>query len=228
SPGDCLAQLGADRVAAGYKPPWSGLVPWESLSRRGKVNRLRRILGLASPKPRLADFRVDPDRAFLELVMAADSLMREKGPRLSKAELAASVESLSRRPGSRAARMAVALSEPRTASNPETWTRIVLLDAGLPRGIPNDRVEDPRGGTTRFIDVRVEGYRIGIEYQGGYHFEKAEVGYEDMVRREQLRELGWVMVEAGRRDGPDQSRLVRRVAIEIARIERLRLPSPQG
>jgi hypothetical protein len=165
--------------------------------------------------------------AFLEIIMVADALMRPGHGRfgaVSRADIAAGIELLGQRPGVAAARKAVALAEPNVASPPETWVRMVMLDAGLPRGIPNAPVRPRGGGSNRFLDVRVGTYAMGVEYQGAWHFEESGQARDDLERREQLRDLGIVIIEAKSEDLRDQRRLVGRVAREIARFEGLRLP----
>ncbi|MDR2378070.1 MAG: hypothetical protein LBD70_01395 [Bifidobacteriaceae bacterium] len=222
SVGDCLAQIAADRIPPGHRFPHGDRVAWDRLSPRGKASRLRAIIdGRNWP---LADFTSGPDKAFLSLVMVCDSLMRRGSPKFTKDDLAASVKALGARPGVRAARLAVELSEPGTDSNPETWVRLVLRDCGLPRGVVNRPVRDASGKIVRYEDVGLDKYPVGIEYQGHHHFESPEQVYQDMVRREQLRGLGRITIEVGARDLRDQTRLVRRAALELARLEGVRLP----
>ncbi|MDR0593141.1 MAG: DUF559 domain-containing protein [Bifidobacteriaceae bacterium] len=225
TPGDCLAQIACDTVAARYIPPNSRKVPWESLSRRGKVTRLRRILGLAKSPYQWTNFVVDPHLAFLELVMAADSLMRRANPLISKADLTASIAELGPRSGVRVLRRALARSEPGTDSNPETWMRLVLIDAGAPRGIVNQQVAVPNSDAPKLLDLRLRGYAAALEYQGAYHFETEEQRRRDMRRREELRSAGFVMIEVWNDDLRNQNRVVVRVAEEVARFEGVRLPA---
>ncbi|MDR2565881.1 MAG: hypothetical protein LBC97_07450 [Bifidobacteriaceae bacterium] len=225
-PGDWLAQLAANHLPSGYYFPPTRRQSWDKLGRHGRARRLRTILGLGGLPWPLADFTVEPHRSFAGLVMAADALMRGEAAWVTKADLLGSVESLGARPGVKTARLVVALAEPGTDSNPETWVRPVLRDCGLPRGMVNRPVKDGSGKIVRYEDLGLEHYPAGIEYQGRYHFESVDQFYADMERREQLRCLGHAMIEVGAKDLRDQHRLVRRVATELARIEGVKLPPP--
>ncbi|MDR1188657.1 MAG: hypothetical protein LBK95_14600 [Bifidobacteriaceae bacterium] len=224
SPADCLVELVASHLPADYCVPFAARRPWADLSVTGQRRRLRRILELDGQPWPLTRFTRSPDREFLNLIMVADGLMRRKNPIMSKQELERGLDALGRRPGIRGAQLVVSLAEPGTDSVPETWVRVVMRDAGLPRGIPNRPVRDESGVVVRSDDLGVEGYPMAVEYQGGYHFKDAEQAYLDMERREQLRSLGRTMIEVGYKDLPDQTRLIRRIATEIALFEGWRLP----
>jgi hypothetical protein len=173
----------------------------------------------------LTDFTAGLNSVFLDLVVVTDALTRRTARLVKSLEvLIADINALGARPGVRVARLALKHCAPDTDSCPETWVRLAMLDAGLPAGIPNVVVASSSGGPKRFIDVGLEGYKIGVEYHGVYHFESNEQAYEDMRRREQLRALGWTIIEACRDDLPNQFRLIQRIAAETARAEGVRLP----
>lgn len=79
----------------------------------------------------------------------------------------------------------------------ESWTRVLVLDAGLPRPATQVPVRLP-GGRLAYLDMGVEGYATGIEYDGEEHHTGGLNEAHDAERRRRLREAGWVTVVAGK------------------------------
>lgn len=78
----------------------------------------------------------------------------------------------------------------------ETRTRLVLIDAGLPRPQTQIRVLDEYGDFVARIDLGYDHLRVGIEYDGPQHWTDAEQRDRDIDRYTALLDLGWTIVRA--------------------------------
>lgn len=101
----------------------------------------------------------------------------------------------------------------RAESPMESWTRWVLLDAGLPR----PELQFPLCGGRYRLDIAWPWARVAVEYEGVDWHSGAEALYRDRSRRNQLDDLGWAIVYA---TAPEVTRtphlLVTRVAQRLA------------
>ena len=84
---------------------------------------------------------------------------------------------------------AVAASE----SPGESWTRMAIIDAGLPVPTPQVWVYLPGIGWVR-LDLAYEHLRIAIEYDGEEHHSSEQDRRHDDERREALRRAGWIVI----------------------------------
>lgn len=94
--------------------------------------------------------------------------------------------------GIRRARGVVPLLDGGAGSPRESWLRLVLIDAGLPRPATQIRVSD--GYLTAFIDMGWEEDRIGLEYDGDHHLSDRRQYVKDIGRYEMLEQLGWLVI----------------------------------
>ncbi len=76
----------------------------------------------------------------------------------------------------------------------ETRTRLVLIDAGLPRPQTQIRVCDEYGDFVARIDMGYEALRVGIEYDGPQHWTDPAQRDRDIDRQSALADLGWTIV----------------------------------
>jgi hypothetical protein len=76
----------------------------------------------------------------------------------------------------------------------ETRTRLVLIDAGLPRPQTQIRVFDEYGGFVARLDMGYEDLRVGIEYDGPQHWTSREQRDRDIDRYTALLDLGWTII----------------------------------
>ena len=84
---------------------------------------------------------------------------------------------------------AVASSE----SAGESWTRMVIIDAGLRAPTPQVWVHVPGYGWVR-LDLAYEHLRVAIEYDGEEHHSTDADRARDEERREALRRAGWIVI----------------------------------
>jgi hypothetical protein len=126
-----------------------------------------------------------------EALAAMDALMREH--HFSRVDMARMLPRYRRRRGVVQLREIVALVDPRAESQRESWTRLAMLDFGLPRpelqwwvtvdGVPTYR-----------LDLAYPHARIAVEYDGTEHHSRPEDVARDLARRDWLREHGWTVV----------------------------------
>jgi very-short-patch-repair endonuclease len=93
--------------------------------------------------------------------------------------------------GLRQLRDVVELMDGGAESPQETRTRLVLLDAGLPK--PETQI---RVGRWR-IDMGYRQFKVGVEYDGEQHWTDPRRRNHDIDRHAELSALGWVIVRVG-------------------------------
>lgn len=86
----------------------------------------------------------------------------------------------------------IGLSDPGADSPAESWTRLVILDAGLPA--PVLQWEVFLEGVTSFIDMAYPDRKIAVEYDGREFHSSAEQRENDRTRRARLRRAGWLVI----------------------------------
>ncbi len=112
--------------------------------------------------------------------------------------LPAAVESAAGRPGVRQARYLAAIVEPLTESFGESWLRLRLMDAGLPR--PQAQIPVPEAGATRYrLDLGWPKARVAVEYDGEEFHSSAHHRMRDESRRDDLStSYGWTVLGVGK------------------------------
>ncbi|MFB9963635.1 hypothetical protein [Sinosporangium siamense] len=96
-------------------------------------------------------------------------------------------------PGGRRVREMLALTDPRAGSPRESWVRVIVLDARLPR--PTSQFTIPlSGGRTARLDLAWEDFKVAAEYDGHTRHTSDRDRFADERRRYELRELGWHVV----------------------------------
>ena len=90
----------------------------------------------------------------------------------------------------RAARLALALMDAGAQSPKETWLRMVVYDAGLPKPRTQIRVSD--GMFSAFIDLGWDEPKVGLDYEGAHHFSDRGQIVHDIDRYEMIDRQGWL------------------------------------
>lgn len=145
-------------------------------------------------------------------VAAIDSLVRATEFKAADVELLAQ-----RYPGRRGiarARLAITLFDARAQSPKETWLRLVLVDAGLPRPQTQIPVRDEFGTVIAYLDLGWEHLRVAVEYDGEQHRSDRSQYNWDIRRLEILHQLGWIVIRVVAGDRP--AGIVRRVKTALA------------
>lgn len=103
----------------------------------------------------------------------------------------------------------LALSDPGAQSPKETWLRLLLVRAGLPRPTTQFPVVGPDSGKTYYLDHAWETSMVAAEYDGEHHRLERGQYRSDIRRREELDRLGWIVIRVVAGDRPAD--IVRRV-----------------
>jgi hypothetical protein len=130
-------------------------------------------------------------RWFGEAVAAVDALLRQTRTQVDEVlELAA------RHPGCRGCRRALevlALADPRAESPRESQLRVLLVQSGSPAPELQVEVRDGPQFVAR-LDLAWPELKVGIEYDGAHHREQGQHS-RDLRRHNDLRALGWVVLQ---------------------------------
>lgn len=119
------------------------------------------------------------------------------------------------RRGIRAARENLALVDRGSQSPKETWLRLLLIDAGLPRPQTQIPVYNEFGREIAYLDMGWVDIMVAVEYDGEQHRTDRSQYAWDSRRREILERLGWIVVRVLAGDRPID--IIRRVQAAIAR-----------
>lgn len=97
-------------------------------------------------------------------------------------------------------RALIPLADRRSESPRESWTRLEIIDAGLPAPEPQYWI-DLDGVPTYRVDLAYPRHRIAIEYDGEeFHERTAEQRLHDLERRAWLQCQGWTVIVVRRGD----------------------------
>jgi hypothetical protein len=131
----------------------------------------------------------------------------------------ADVELLARRcPGRRGvarARQAIELFDAGAQSPKESWLRVVLIQAGLPRPQTQIPVRDEFGRPFAYLDMGWEDVKVAVEYDGEQHRSDRRQYSWDVRRLETLERLGWIVIRVLAGDRPAE--VLGRVRAALAR-----------
>ncbi|HEY9315213.1 DUF559 domain-containing protein [Williamsia sp.] len=84
--------------------------------------------------------------------------------------------------------------DPTSESPPESWLRLLIVDAELPRPESQIWVTDESGYEFARIDLGYRRFKIGIEFDGADFHDSADQMARDAARDAKLQRLGWIMV----------------------------------
>ncbi len=122
---------------------------------------------------------------------ALDAFMRECG--ITHAEMRRVLPRYFRRRGVVQLRQLVAIADPRAESTGESWTRLEIVDAGLPTPQPQYWVR--RGDQRIFrLDLAYPHAKVAVEYDGRDWHEGDGQSAADEDRRTWLRRQGWTVI----------------------------------
>jgi len=152
------------------------------------------IAGLPVPHPVEAWLQLT-GATLNQMVEVGDGFLRRQHPLLTREDMEAKLLSCAGLPGVRLARKAYDLVREGTDSLPETSTRLALVDAGLPTPLVNPPVKCTPLGAEYFVDMAYLKPKVGVEYDGGHHFETQIQIQEDVLRRRLLQEEGWMIIQ---------------------------------
>jgi hypothetical protein len=133
-----------------------------------------------------------------DALAALDQFMRLHG--LLREDLASAAIRYFRRRGVVQLRQLIPLADPRAESARESWTRLAIIDAGLPCPELQFWIEID-GVPTYHLDLAYPRHRIAVEYDGEeFHRRTPEQRRHDDKRRTWLEESGWTVIVVKRGD----------------------------
>lgn len=123
-----------------------------------------------------------------------------------------------RSPGLRQLETALRLVDPGAQSPRESYLRLLLVDAGLPRPRTQIPVPGADGVPFAYLDMGWEEPMVAVEYDGDQHRTDRRQYVKDVRRLETLERLGWIVVRVVAEDHPVD--VVRRVraALQASRV----------
>lgn len=125
-------------------------------------------------------------------VPAIDALARATG--LKSADLAWPLQRYRGRRGIRRARVSLGLVDAGAQSPRESWLRLVLVRAGLPKPRTQIRVYEDATGMAAYLDMGWEELRVAAEYDGDHHRSDPAQFRRDVKRHEMLQRRDWIVV----------------------------------
>jgi hypothetical protein len=140
-------------------------------------------------------------------VARLDSLLRATGVNVDDVLRVAD-----QHPGARGLRRletALELVDPGAQSPQETYLRLVLVDAGLPRPQSQVPVVGRDGVPIAYLDLGWPEHMVAVEYDGDQHRTERVQYVKDIRRIELLERMGWIVIRVVYEDRPAD--IVRRV-----------------
>ena len=124
-----------------------------------------------------------------------------------------------RRRGIQRARTALDLMDGGAQSPQETWLRLILIDAGLPRPQTQIPVFDGPGDPFAYLDMGWEDIKVAVEYDGEEHRSSNWRYNWDLRRAERIQRQDWINVRIAA--GERKTDILRRVnAARACRVSR--------
>lgn len=103
--------------------------------------------------------------------------------------------------GVRRCRPALSLMDGGAQSPKESWLRLTLIDAGLPKPVTQIRVTD--GQFVAYLDMGWEEPMVALEYDGDHHRSDRRQYVKDIRRAEMVDRLGWHVIKVVNEDRPN-------------------------
>ena len=163
------------------------------------ADEIARVAGLPVTTPARTAYDLGRHLPRAEAVARLDALMRATPFSVEDVLLLAK-----RYPGARGLRRlraALPLVDCGAASPKETWLRLLLIDAGLPRPSTQIPVID-RYWPVAFLDMGWEQFKVAVDYDGDHHRTNRGQYVKDQRRLRKLEELGWVIIRVIAEDQP--------------------------
>jgi len=130
-------------------------------------------------------------------------------------ELAEAAQALGSRRNAARLRAAVNIADGGAESPGESWTRVRLIDAGLPAPETQIQLALPAGRIVR-LDMGYRQWRVGVEFDGEANHSSLKDLRHDESRRRDIDNYGWPIVVARKEDVlPDHGRLPAAVAARL-------------
>lgn len=168
--------------------------------------------GLAVTTPERTAFDIGRRGAVRSAVVRLDALARATGFKVDDVLDVAAAHP--RAPGLRRLEAALDLVDPGAQSPRESYLRLLLIDAGLPRPQTQIPVLGTEGLPFAYLDLGWEDSLVAVEYDGDHHRTDRRQFVKDLRRMEMLEEMGWTIVRVVAEDRP--ASILRRVHKALA------------
>jgi hypothetical protein len=158
------------------------------------------VAGVPVTTPERTAFDIGRRKAMGKAIAHLDALMRATGTKTDEV-----LQIADRHRGARGLRQletAVALVDPGSQSPKETWLRLLLVRAGLPRPTTQIQVMAAGGAQVYYLDMGWEDLMVAAEYDGEQHRLDRWQYTRDIRRREALDRLGWIVIRVTVSDRP--------------------------
>lgn len=143
-----------------------------------------------------------------DLVAAGDAVVRiprmpggfavDLGAPLTSLSALKSVVEAGRRVGRPALRLALPRVRTGASSRPESWCRLVVVDAGLPEPQLDVDVYGRDGSFIGCVDLAYPSLKIALEYEGDHHRTSPEQWQRDLEKHDRLVAEGWRVIRISR------------------------------
>lgn len=151
---------------------------------------VRVVAGIPVTTPERTAFDIGRRRPIGMAIARLDALTRATGTKVDEVLAIADRHRGAR--GLRQLEVALDLVDPGSASPKETWLRLLLIRAGLPR--PTTQIPVMAGAQRYYLDMGWEHLMVAVEYDGEQHrLDPAQYAW-DIRRREALDRLGWIVI----------------------------------
>lgn len=184
------------------------------LTRRDALldNEIQVIEGLGVTTPERTAFDIGRRGAIRSAVVRLDALARATGFKVD--DVLCVAKEHPRSPGLRRLESALELVDAGAQSPRESYLRLLLIDAGLPRPQTQIPVVGSDGMPTAYLDLGWEDRMVAVEYDGDHHRADRRQYVKDIRRLEMLERMGWIVVRVVAEDGP--AAVLQRVCAALA------------
>lgn len=135
-----------------------------------------------------------------QAVARLDALASATG--ITSADVLALAERYPGARGARRLRAALSVMDAGAQSPKETWLRLLLVDAGLPRPTTQIMVHNGDFYPLAYLDLGWEKYMVAVEYDGDQHRSDRRQYVKDISRLKMLEALGWIIIRVIAEDHP--------------------------
>ncbi|WP_442791205.1 endonuclease domain-containing protein [Mycobacterium sp. Aquia_216] len=175
-------------------------------------NEVQLVDGMSVTTPERTAFDIGRRGAVHSAVARLDTLARATGFKID--DVLQIVACHSRSPGVRRLRAALELVDGGAQSPRESYLRLLLVDAGLPRPQTQIPVLGVDGIPVAYLDLGWPDRLVAVEYDGDQHRTDRRQYVKDIRRLEMLEQMGWVVVRVVAEDRP--AAILRRVRAALA------------
>lgn len=169
--------------------------------------------GLPVTTPTRTAFDLGRRRPMRSAVARMDALLRATGVSVPEIRALAAEHRGAR--GLRQLGTVLTLVDPGAQSPKESWLRLLLVEAGLPRPRTQIPVRSADGWSVYYLDLGWEDAKVAVEYDGEHHRTDRLQYAKDVRRLEDLGRLGWIVIRV--LAGDTKTDILRRVRAAFAR-----------